>query len=143
MGSPHILELSGIGSGARLQSLGINVVRNVPGVGENFRDHFAVRLITRMHGIETINERVRGLPLIREVIRYGFGRRGALSLTPTLVYCFWKSDPVAGKRRYPDHLCTGKLSWRRSVWLGPVSGCDCSLLATAARKRRPCSCRVV
>ena len=93
MGSPHILELSGIGSGARLQSLGINVVRNVPGVGENFRDHFAVRLITRMHGIETINERVRGLPLIREVIRYGFGRQGALALTPTLVYCFWKSEP--------------------------------------------------
>ncbi len=92
MGSPHILELSGIGNGERLQSLGINVVRNIPGVGENFRDHFAVRLVTRMHGVETINERVHGWPLMREVIRYGFSRRGALALTPTLVYCFWKSD---------------------------------------------------
>ena len=92
MGSPHILELSGIGKGERLQSLGINVVSDIPGVGENFRDHFAVRLVTRVHGIETINERARGLPLIREFIRYGLSRRGALSLTPTLVYCFWKSD---------------------------------------------------
>ena len=93
VGSPHILELSGIGSGERLQSLGINVVCDVPGVGENFRDHFAVRLVTRMQGVETINERARGFPLIGEVIRYGLSRRGILALTPTLVYCFWKSDP--------------------------------------------------
>jgi choline dehydrogenase len=40
----------------------------------------------------TINEKTRGLRLVKEVARYALSRRGALSLTPTLVYCFWKSD---------------------------------------------------
>ncbi len=90
--SPHLLHLSGIGSGRHLQSVGITVVHDLPGVGENFRDHYAVRSVVRIQDMETINERVRGVALVREVIKYAFTRRGALSLTPTLLYCFWKSD---------------------------------------------------
>ncbi|MEO8004703.1 MAG: GMC family oxidoreductase N-terminal domain-containing protein [Betaproteobacteria bacterium] len=90
--SPQILQLSGIGRGDHLQSIGIPVVHELPGVGHNFRDHYAVRSVVRIQNMPTINERVRGLPLVREVINYAFTRRGALALTPTLVYCFWKSD---------------------------------------------------
>jgi choline dehydrogenase len=90
--SPQLLQLSGVGPGALLQSLGVPVVQALAGVGENFRDHYAVRSVVRIRGQKTINERVRGLPLAREVLRYAFARRGALALTPTLVYCFWKSD---------------------------------------------------
>jgi choline dehydrogenase len=43
--------------------------------------------------VETINERVRGLKLAREVLKYAFTRRGLLSLSPTLVYGFWRSEP--------------------------------------------------
>ena len=94
IGSPHLLELSGIGDASRLVPLGIHVTHNLPGVGENFRDHYAVRSIVKVKGVKTINERVRGISLARELIRYGFNRRGALALTPTLVYCFWKSHPA-------------------------------------------------
>ncbi|MBP8296022.1 MAG: GMC family oxidoreductase N-terminal domain-containing protein, partial [Burkholderiales bacterium] len=90
--SPQILQLSGIGNRDHLQSIGVPVVHHLPGVGENFRDHYAVRSVVRVQKLPTINERVRGLPLVREVINYAFTRRGALALTPTLVYCFWKSD---------------------------------------------------
>lgn len=90
--SPQLLQLSGIGPAALLRELGISVVHELPGVGENFRDHYLARLVARVRGIDTINERTRGLRLAGEVARYVFNRRGALTMTPTLVYCFWKSD---------------------------------------------------
>lgn len=90
--SPHLLQLSGVGAPGLLQRIGVPLVHALPGVGENLCDHYAARLVMRIRGIETINERVRGLKLVREVARYAFTRRGALALTPTLVYCFWNSD---------------------------------------------------
>ena len=90
--SPHLLQVSGIGAPDLLQRLGVPVVHALPGVGENLRDHYAARMVMRIKGMTTINERVRGLNLVKEVARYAFSRRGALALTPTLVYCFWKSD---------------------------------------------------
>ena len=63
------------------------------GVGENLRDHYAPRFTVRVKNIETINERARGLKLVGEVIRCATTRKGILSLNPTLVYCFWRSEP--------------------------------------------------
>ena len=90
--SPQLLQVSGIGPAELLNQLGIPVVHPLPGVGENLCDHYAARMVSRISGLETINERVRGYKLIKEVARYAISRRGALALTPTLVYCFWKSD---------------------------------------------------
>lgn len=114
--SPQLLQLSGIGDGRHLQSIGVSVVQDLPGVGQNFRDHYAVRSVVRIQNMRTINERVRGLPLVREVARYALTRRGALALTPTLVYCFWKSDPALANgdiqitftpASYPDGVQSG------------------------------------
>lgn len=90
--SPHILQLSGVGDSALLQSLGIPVVHHLPGVGQNFRDHYAVRSVARIQNASTINDRTRGLSFARELFKYAIQRKGALAMTPTLVYCFWKSD---------------------------------------------------
>ena len=92
IGSPHLLQVSGIGAPHLLQGIGVPVVHALTGVGNNLRDHYAARMVMKITGMTTINERVRGLNLAREVARYAFARRGALALTPTLVYCFWKSD---------------------------------------------------
>ena len=54
--SPHILQISGIGPAAHLQSLGIPVVHDLPGVGANLVDHYVVRVVHRVHGVETVNE---------------------------------------------------------------------------------------
>ncbi len=89
--SPQLLQISGIGPSDLLNKIGVPVIHALPGVGENLTDHYAARMVSRIHGLKTINERVRGLNLIKEVLRYVFTRRGALALTPTLVYCFWKS----------------------------------------------------
>ena len=110
------MQLSGIGDREHLASIGIPVVHHLPGVGQNFRDHYAVRSVVRIRNSSTINERVRGLPLVREVLKYAFTRRGALALTPTLVYCFWKSDESLGNgdiqltftpASYPDGVQSG------------------------------------
>jgi choline dehydrogenase len=91
--SPQLLQLSGIGPPALLQSLGIAVRHALPGVGENLRDHYAPRFTVRVKNIDTINERARGLKLAREVLRYATTRQGILALNPTLVYGFWRSEP--------------------------------------------------
>src|SRR5271165_4668319 len=54
--SPQILQLSGIGPGALLQGLGIEVVHDLPGVGENLQDHVGGRMIYRCQGVATFNE---------------------------------------------------------------------------------------
>ena len=91
--SPQLLQLSGVGPAGLLTSHGIPVRHALAGVGENLRDHYAPRFTVRVKNIDTINERARGLKLVREVIRYVTTRKGILSLSPTLVYCFWRSDP--------------------------------------------------
>ena len=93
--SPQLLQLSGIGPGPLLQSLGISVLHELPGVGENLRDHYAPRFSGRVQNIETINERTRGLRLAGEVIKYCVGARSIVSLSPSMVYGFWHTDPVA------------------------------------------------
>ena len=93
VGSPHILQLSGIGDPERLRAAGLTPRHALPGVGENLQDHYAARMVLRIRGAQTINERVRGVPLLVELARYALFRKGALALTPTLLYCFGKSDP--------------------------------------------------
>lgn len=90
--SPQLLQLSGIGAPAHLQGIDVSVAHELPGVGENFRDHYSVRLMARIQEMQTFNERVRGVNLVKEVAKYALYRKGALALTPTLIYCFWKSD---------------------------------------------------
>ena len=93
--SPQFLQVSGIGPGNLLRELGIAVKHELAGVGENLRDHFAPRFVARVKGVDTINERVRGLNLVGEVAKWLLTRKGVLSLSPTLVYGFWHSDEAA------------------------------------------------
>jgi choline dehydrogenase len=89
--SPQLLQLSGVGSPDLLRSLGIEVRHALPGVGEGLQDHYAPRSVARVKNIKTINERRRGLGLALEAIKWATTRRGLLSLSPTMVYCFWHS----------------------------------------------------
>ncbi|NQW01939.1 MAG: GMC family oxidoreductase N-terminal domain-containing protein [Rhodospirillales bacterium] len=91
--SPQLLQLSGIGAAADLKELGIAVQHGLDGVGYNLRDHFAPRFTARVKGIDTINQRAQGPGLIGEAAKWLFTRRGVLSLSATLVYAFWRSDP--------------------------------------------------
>ena len=67
-------------------------MHDLKGVGMNLRDHFAPRMTARAKNIQTINERARGLRLLKEIGKYFLGKQSIVNLSPTLVYCFWHSD---------------------------------------------------
>ena len=90
--SPQVLQLSGIGPQPLLTSLGVEVKHALPGVGENLRDHYAPRFVARVKNIDTINELSRGMKLAGQIGRWLLSGKGILSLSPTLVYCFWHSS---------------------------------------------------
>jgi choline dehydrogenase len=92
--SPQLLQMSGVGAPDLLQSLGIPVRHALAGVGENLRDHYAPRFAVRVKNIDTINERSRGLRLAAEIAKWCIGGKSILGLSPTQVYCFWKSHPA-------------------------------------------------
>ena len=95
IGSPHILQLSGIGPAAMLQRLGIPVVADRPGVGENLHDHLQVRLIFKVSGARTLNEVYHSFwGRVGIYLDYALFRRGPLTMAPAQLGLFARSDPA-------------------------------------------------
>ena len=90
--SPQLLELSGIGQGSRLKGLGIEVRHDLPGVGENLRDHWAPRMKWRVgrHGV-TFNERARGYGALWHGLLYMTTRKGFLSHPASPMRAFFRT----------------------------------------------------
>jgi choline dehydrogenase len=91
--SPQLLELSGIGQGARLQSLGVPVLADLAGVGENLQDHYISRLSWRLKGLKSLNQMTRGFGLIRETLRFFATRTGALTMPAGIIAGFVRTRP--------------------------------------------------
>ena len=85
IGSPHILQLSGIGDPSHLGGIGVDVRHALRGVGRNFQDHFLVRLQAEVKGIATLNERSRGIRLAGELMKYVLNGKGMLTYAASLV----------------------------------------------------------
>ena len=93
MQSPQLLELSGIGDPAILTGHDIDVVHDLKGVGENYRDHYAARIAWRVKQRITLNDQTRGLYLAKEAIKYMLTRRGIMTWTAGIGHAFVKSRP--------------------------------------------------
>jgi choline dehydrogenase len=95
VGTPQILELSGIGAPDILARHGIAVVHALPGVGENLQDHLQIRCAYRVHGVETLNERANSLfGKLGIGLEYLLRRSGPMSMAPSQLGAFAKSDPA-------------------------------------------------
>lgn len=91
-----ILQLSGVGPGALLQQFNIPLVHELKGVGENFQDHYFVRVAARLKpGTPSLNLESRGLKLVREVLRWGLGKPSILAYSPSIAYAFLNSADAA------------------------------------------------
>ncbi|AOH87195.1 hypothetical protein AWL63_23825 (plasmid) [Sphingomonas panacis] len=86
--SPQLLELSGIGHSETLVAAGIKVFHDLAGVGENLQDHYAAFVSYRVAGAKTVNELSRGLPLVGQVLRFAFLRKGLLTSAPAHVLAY-------------------------------------------------------
>ena len=94
IGSPQLLQLSGIGPGALLQQQGIPVVFDAPGVGANLQDHLQIRAVFKVQGVKTLNESASSLwgkALIG--LEYALKRSGPMSMAPSQLGAFTRSDP--------------------------------------------------
>lgn len=92
--SPVILQRSGIGPGAVLSQQGIPVRQDLKGVGENLQDHLQVRLAFKVQGVRTLNELSHN-PIRKAMmgLEYALFQSGPLSMAPSQLGCFAKSDP--------------------------------------------------
>jgi len=94
IGSPHILQLSGIGPGGLLRQHGLEVFRDLPGVGANLQDHLQIRAVYRVTGAATLNSRASSLVGRAGIaLEYALRRRGPLSMAPSQLGCFAFSSP--------------------------------------------------
>ena len=93
LGSTQILLLSGIGPAAHLREHGIDVVLDRPGVGSNLQDHLQLRLIYKVEGITTLNERYHSrFGFAGMFAEYALFRRGPLTMAPSQLGLFTRSD---------------------------------------------------
>jgi len=100
IGSPHILQRSGIGPGALLQQRGVPVQLDLPGVGENLQDHLQIRAVFKVQGASTLNALAGSwLGKAKIGLEYAFKRSGPLSMAPSQLGAFTRSDP---SQPYPN-----------------------------------------
>src|SRR5687767_1914597 len=95
IGSPQLLQLSGIGNGDLLQRLQIPVVHDLPGVGENLQDHLQIRLQYKVRDVKTLNGIANSwFGKAKMAAEYFAFRTGPLTMPPSQLGAFAKSDPA-------------------------------------------------
>ncbi|HEX4507853.1 MAG TPA: GMC family oxidoreductase N-terminal domain-containing protein [Alphaproteobacteria bacterium] len=105
VGSPHLLLLSGIGPAEQLKAHGIEPVHDLPGVGRNLQDHLQVRTVFKVEGAPTLNAlsaTLRGKAAIG--LEYALKRSGPLSMAPSQLGAFTRSDPARPHANLEYHV---------------------------------------
>ena len=104
IGTPAILERSGIGAGERLRALGLDLARDLPGVGENLQDHLQIRPIFKV-AARTLNTDYRSLWRRAKMgVDYALFRRGPLTMAPSQLGIFAKSDAAQTRANLQFHI---------------------------------------
>ncbi|MEX3008723.1 GMC family oxidoreductase [Hoeflea sp. TYP-13] len=94
IGSPQLLMLSGIGDPEYLSGHGIETLHALTGVGKNLQDHLQLRTIFKVDGARTLNERASTLfGKAAIALEYALWRKGPMSMSPSQLGAFAKSDP--------------------------------------------------
>ncbi|MBP6893658.1 MAG: GMC family oxidoreductase N-terminal domain-containing protein [Pseudacidovorax sp.] len=94
IGSPQILQLSGIGPAELLRAQGIEVQADLPGVGANLQDHLQIRAVFKINGAPTLNVLASSLVgKARIGLEYVLRRSGPMSMAPSQLGAFTRSTP--------------------------------------------------
>ena len=105
IGSVQILERSGVGSAAHLHKLGIPVIADLPGVGENLQDHLQLRMIYKVSGIKTLNTKANSLfGKMMIGLEYLLKRSGPMSMAPSQLGAFAYSSPAQKSANVEYHV---------------------------------------
>ncbi|MHB9837265.1 GMC family oxidoreductase [Paraburkholderia terrae] len=94
IGSPHILQHSGIGLASHLKKHGIDIIQNTPGVGANLQDHLQIRAVYKVENCETLNVLASSMLGKAKIgLEYALHRTGPMSMAPSQLGAFAPSDP--------------------------------------------------
>jgi choline dehydrogenase len=94
VGTPQLLQLSGIGPGALLHQHGVAVQHDLPGVGENLQDHLQIRAVFAVQGVKTLNTIANSLLGKAAIgLEYLLRRSGPMSMAPSQLGAFTRSSP--------------------------------------------------
>jgi choline dehydrogenase len=105
IGSTQLLLLSGVGPGAQLAEFGIPIVLEKPGVGANLHDHLQLRLVYKVSGATTLNEIYHTRTgFARMMINYALFRRGPMTMAPSQLGIFTRSDPHRERANIQYHV---------------------------------------
>ena len=105
IGSPHILMLSGIGPSAQLSKFGIPIALDRPGVGGNLHDHLQLRMIYKVSGVKTLNEIYASIfNRVGMGLNYAFRRRGPMTMAPSQLGAFTRSDSTQDRANIQYHV---------------------------------------
>jgi choline dehydrogenase len=105
IGSPQILQLSGVGPAALLREHGIPVALGAPGVGENLQDHLQLRMAFKVRNVRTLNEWANTLRgKVSMGLEYLLFRTGPLTMAPSQLGGFTRSDPLQGTANLEYHV---------------------------------------
>src|SRR5262245_12657291 len=105
LGSVQLMLLSGVGPGSHLQDFSIPVVADRRGVGENLQDHLQLRMIYKVSGVKTLNEIYHSLSgRVGMGVDYAIRRRGPLTMAPSQLGLFTRSDPGRDRANLQFHV---------------------------------------
>ncbi len=105
IGSPQILQLSGIGPASLLQQHGIEPVIDRPGVGENLQDHLQIRMVFKVQNVKTLNVLANSWHgKMRIGAEYLLNRSGPMSMAPSQLGLFTRSDPSQSSANIQYHV---------------------------------------
>ena len=105
IGSPQLLQLSGVGPGALLQSHGIAVAHDLPGVGENLQDHLQLRTAFKVQNVVTLNQRANSLwGKAMMGLEYALFRTGPLTMAPSQLGGFARSSAAHATPNVEFHV---------------------------------------
>lgn len=105
IGSPHLLQRSGVGPASLLASHGIPMVHNLAGVGENLQDHLQLRLVYRIQGARSLNQMAASLGgKLSMGLEYALRRSGPLSMAPSQLGAFTRSSPDYDRPNLQYHV---------------------------------------
>jgi choline dehydrogenase len=105
LGSTQILLLSGVGPAAELRQFDVPLVLDRPGVGENLQDHLQLRMIYKVSGVKTLNETYHSLVGRAAMgLDYALRRRGPLTMAPSQLGLFTRSDPARERANIQFHV---------------------------------------
>lgn len=105
IGSPQILQLSGIGPADLLQQHAVPLVLDLPGVGENLQDHLQIRSAFKIQGAKTLNMMAGNwFGKMKIGVEYALFQRGPMSMAPSQLGAFTKSDPGQASANLEYHV---------------------------------------